>query len=86
MKIILTGASGFIGTEVLRQCIQNASVTSVIVLSRREISIKDPKLEVVIMADFLTYPDDVRKALADADACIWFVLSTLNYSRPLLVI
>lgn len=75
MKIILTGSTGFIGREVLEQCLQNSSITSVVALSRRELpaSVVDnnPKLKTVIVKDFLSYPDSVLHDIKGAEACIW---------------
>jgi nucleoside-diphosphate-sugar epimerase len=74
MKSILTGCTGFIGSEVLSQCLRNPTITSVVVLSRRQLPdsvINDPKLNVVIMEDFNSYPVPVLKEFAGADACIW---------------
>ncbi|KFY84606.1 hypothetical protein V500_09170 [Pseudogymnoascus sp. VKM F-4518 (FW-2643)] len=73
MKIILTGSTGIIGSAVLQQCLQNASITSIIVLSRRPLfpHFSSPKLKVIILTDFLTYPDDVLAQLDNAQACIW---------------
>ncbi len=73
MKIILTGATGFIGSEVLRQCLRSLSTTSVIALSRRQLPedvIGNPKLKVVIMNDFKSYPDTLLQDLAGTEACI----------------
>ncbi|KFY28215.1 hypothetical protein V493_03047 [Pseudogymnoascus sp. VKM F-4281 (FW-2241)] len=73
MKIILTGSTGVVGSAVLQQCLQNASITSIVVLSRRPLSanFSSPKLKVIILTDFLTYPEDVLAQLDDAQACIW---------------
>ena len=74
MKVILTGATGFIGGEVLHQCLQNPSITSLVTLSRRNlpnIAAKNPKLKVVVLKDFMNYSDDVLQDLAGAEACIW---------------
>jgi hypothetical protein len=81
MKVVLTGATGFIGGGVLRRCLRLPSITSLVVLSRRELpdAPADPKLKVVIHDDFLRYPDSVLSHTAGADACIWYV------SRPRLV-
>ena len=73
MKVILAGATGFIGSETLRQCLKSPSITSVVVLSRRSLPesvTSNPKLK-VIMNDFTTYPDTVLEQLAGAEACIW---------------
>lgn len=76
MKVILTGSTGFIGSEVLAQCLTNPKITKIIILSRRPISSnalaahKDAK--VVIMQDFKVYSDKVLEQIEDADACIWY--------------
>ena len=73
-KIILTGATGFIGSEVLKQCLAHPSVTSVVALSRRPLPepiAKHPKLEVIIHEDFSSYSSTLLKNLAGATACIW---------------
>lgn len=80
MKFILTGCTGFIGGEVLLQCLQNPAITSVIALSRRQLPeafAKDPKLNVVIIKDFNSYPDSVLEDLKGADACIWYLTQFL---------
>lgn len=74
MKFVLTGCTGFVGGEVLSQCLRNPSITSVVALSRRnlpEALTKDPKLNVVLMKDFNSYPDSVLQEVKGADACIW---------------
>jgi uncharacterized protein YbjT (DUF2867 family) len=74
MKIILTGATGMIGGEVLIQCLQHPAISSVIVLSRRELPasiVKDPKLRVIILDDFMIYPQHILQDLDGAEACIW---------------
>ena len=74
MKVILSGATGFIGSEALRQCLKSQSTTSVVVLSRRSLPesvTSNPKLKVIIMNDFAAYPDTVLEELAGAEACIW---------------
>lgn len=76
MKVILTGATGFIGSEVLKQCIANPTITTVVALSRRALKITDQKLEVIILQDFNTYTDSILRRLEDADACIWCMGTT----------
>lgn len=70
MKIILTGSSGFIGKEVLKQCLQHPSITSVVALSRRQLPAHE-KLEVALVEDFLSYSDSMSQLVEGADACIW---------------
>jgi hypothetical protein len=74
MKVIITGATGFIGGEVLGQCIINPSITNIVVLSRRDISAtakESNKVEVIIHENFLEYPDSLLERLGGASACIW---------------
>jgi thioester reductase-like protein len=77
MKFILSGCTGFIGGEVLYQCLRNPSITSVVALTRRKLPealSTNPKLKEVIMKDFNAYPESVLKELSGADACIWYVI------------
>ncbi|KAI9843832.1 MAG: hypothetical protein M1837_006093 [Sclerophora amabilis] len=81
MKIILTGASGFIGGGVLDQCIQDPAITSIVVLSRRELpasKTSNDKVKVIIQEDFLTYPDSLLQQLRGAKACIWYPRRTYS--------
>ncbi|KAF2001940.1 hypothetical protein P154DRAFT_489448 [Amniculicola lignicola CBS 123094] len=73
IKIILAGATGFIGGEVLQQCLKNPAITSVVALSRHPLPevAGISKVEVVIMQDFRHYPDEVLGKIAGADGCIW---------------
>ncbi|KAL5337452.1 hypothetical protein BJX70DRAFT_399588 [Aspergillus crustosus] len=74
MKVILTGTTGFVGTEVLHQALLNPSITSIVVLSRRplpESVTANSKLTVQIIHDFLSYPALLLNDLQGAEACIW---------------
>lgn len=74
MKLILTGSTGFIGQEVLSQCLLHPDITSLVALSRRPLPssvTNSPKLKVVILEDFTSYPENVLKELEGAEACIW---------------
>jgi len=75
MKVFLLGSTGFIGKEVLDQCLKSPAVTCVIALSRHDLprETANPKLTVVIIDDFKFYPESVLEQLKDADACIWLV-------------
>ncbi|KAK4693767.1 hypothetical protein P7C71_g3691, partial [Lecanoromycetidae sp. Uapishka_2] len=81
MKVILTGSSGFIGAEILSQCLSHPSITSIIALSRRELPISDPKLKTIILSDFTSYPASLLSQLGDAEACI-YALGTVSLYTP----
>eukprot|EP01117_Protostelium_nocturnum_P002233 TRINITY_DN12880_c0_g1_i1.p1 TRINITY_DN12880_c0_g1~~TRINITY_DN12880_c0_g1_i1.p1 ORF type:complete len:221 (+),score=38.93 TRINITY_DN12880_c0_g1_i1:45-707(+) len=72
MKVILSGSSGYIGSEVLQQCLENPSINQVIALSRKDLPAHS-KLTTVILKDFGVYPDSVLDQLKGSDACIWSI-------------
>ena len=74
MKIILAGATGFVGREVLAQCRYNPSITSIVVLTRRPLPQEindDPKVTSVVMHNFLEYSNDAKAKIEGATAAIW---------------
>lgn len=81
MKLIVAGASGSVATEVIRQSLSIPQITSITALSRRPIPTPQnlgqdadaSKLHNLVLDNYDTYPEDVRKQLAGADACIWCV-------------
>lgn len=76
MKIILFGATGFIGSVVLEQLLNNPSVTSIIVFSRRQLPDSpnnNPKLKVLLAEDFTSYSPAVLSECAGAGAAIWAI-------------
>ncbi|KAK4163929.1 hypothetical protein QBC43DRAFT_318942 [Cladorrhinum sp. PSN259] len=75
MHLILTGATGLVGTAVLNAMIKTPEITKISVLSRRPVPLaedsKDPRVNVIIHKDFSTYPREVLDKLQGADACVW---------------
>ncbi|KAK0726754.1 hypothetical protein B0T26DRAFT_747162 [Lasiosphaeria miniovina] len=72
MKVILGGATGFVGQEVLGQLTQHAAVTSIVAFSRRPLPLPlSPKVNNVIIDDHLSYGPAALKAAEGAEACIW---------------
>ncbi|KAK9242621.1 hypothetical protein V1506DRAFT_64612 [Lipomyces tetrasporus] len=86
MKVILTGPTGYIGSEVLKQCILNPSITSIIALSRRnfEPPVADPehKLRVIIHSDFTCFSPEVLAELGGAQACIYCLGTNVPIKPP----
>ncbi len=68
MNLILTGATGFAGGEVLKQALADAAIERVTVLTRRSTGSTHPKLQEIVVRDFLDYS---AIPLGAADACIW---------------
>ncbi|EPE26253.1 NAD(P)-binding Rossmann-fold containing protein [Glarea lozoyensis ATCC 20868] len=75
MKLIVAGATGFVGSEVVAQAIAHKSITSVIALSRRPLSeppFNHPKVKVVVLEDFEKgYTPEVIEQLKGAEGCCW---------------
>jgi len=76
-KIILTGATGLVGGQVLKTAIADARVTSIVILSRRELDDKslagNSKVKTIIHKDFQRYSPELMEELKDATACIWCI-------------
>lgn len=75
MKLIVAGATGLVGSEIIRQSLQVDAITQVIALARKPIHLEHEnasKLKSVVVKDYAEYPDNVKAELAGADACIWY--------------
>ena len=79
MKVVLSGSTGYIGGEVLTQCLNHPSITSVLILTRRNPGdvARSPKAKVIIVKDFTSYDEPTINELKTADAAIW-CLGTFN--------
>jgi uncharacterized protein YbjT (DUF2867 family) len=69
MKIILTGATGMVGEGVLLECLATDDVEKVLVLARKPSGHEHPKLEEMLVADFLKLESSDR--LRGYDACFY---------------
>ncbi|MEQ9169444.1 MAG: hypothetical protein RIE55_00300, partial [Marinoscillum sp.] len=49
MKVIITGATGMVGKGVLLECLDHAEVEQVLLINRRPIDLKHPKLVEVML-------------------------------------
>ncbi|KAJ8097177.1 hypothetical protein POJ06DRAFT_40679 [Lipomyces tetrasporus] len=77
MHLILTGATGTVGTAVLHHCLASPTVTKLSILSRRQFALPVgddldvKKADIIVHEDYLTYPQDLLKRLNGAEGCIW---------------
>ena len=78
MKVVIGGATGLLGSELVRQSLRMPTVTSVVALGRRPVDVPqgaDPsKLKNVVVEDFGNFSEEVRKEFEGANACIWYGL------------
>ncbi|MBQ3882903.1 MAG: hypothetical protein II730_10475 [Bacteroidales bacterium] len=67
MKVIVTGASGYVGEGVLLECLSNDHVQKVLSIGRRPCGHTHPKLEEYIVKDFMDLaPEDPKLEGYDA--------------------
>lgn len=75
MKVIVAGATGLVGREIIRQCLSEEKITSVIALSRKPLTTEKDlnlsKFDNVLIRDYEEYSDDVKAKFIGADICIW---------------
>ena len=57
MKILITGASGMVGSEAIRQTLLDKDITQVTAIVRKSLNVQHPKLKVIIHKDFTNFTD-----------------------------
>jgi hypothetical protein len=76
MKLVIGGATGFVGREVLRQALRCPQITSIVTLGRRAVVLEQKDREkvtdIVMMDDGENYSEATLETIADSDACIWY--------------
>ena len=70
MKVILFGATGMVGQGVLRECLLDADVESVLAVGRRPTGQRHAKLRQIQHDNFLDY-SAIESQLAGFDACFF---------------
>jgi uncharacterized protein YbjT (DUF2867 family) len=70
MKVVLFGASGMVGQGVLRECLLDPDVESVLSIGRSASGQLHPKLRELVHRDFLDY-SAVESQLSGFDACFY---------------
>ncbi|KAJ5110417.1 hypothetical protein N7532_000952 [Penicillium argentinense] len=82
MHLILTGATGLVGSGVLDAMLNNNAITKISILSRRPVQMaedaKDPRVHVITHKDFETYQPELLEQLKDADGCVWALGTSQN--------
>jgi uncharacterized protein YbjT (DUF2867 family) len=75
MHLILTGATGLVGSAVLDAMLGMKEVSKISILSRRPVKMaedaKDPRVNLVIHKDFEHYDAEVLDKLKGAEGCVW---------------
>lgn len=75
MHLILTGATGLVGSAALDAMLKNNAISKISILSRRPVQMaedaKDPRVRVITHKDFESYQPELLDQLKDADGCVW---------------
>ncbi|KAM5344712.1 hypothetical protein ACJ41O_010574 [Fusarium nematophilum] len=73
MHLILTGATGLVGSSVLDAMLKSTQVTRISILSRRPVPMadNDPRVNVIIHKDFTEFNPQVLDKLQGADGAVW---------------
>lgn len=70
MNVIITGATGMVGEGVLLECLENYAVKKVLMINRKPSALKHPKLEELIVLDFMQL-NRYADSLQGYDACFY---------------
>lgn len=75
MHLILTGATGLVGSAVLDAMIKTKDISKISILSRRPVKMaedaKDPRVNVILHKDFEKYDSELLRRLEGADGVVW---------------
>jgi uncharacterized protein YbjT (DUF2867 family) len=70
MKVILFGATGMVGQGVLRECLLDSAIETVLVVGRNLTGERQPKLREILHQDFTDY-SALEPQLTGYDACFF---------------
>ena len=71
MNAVIFGATGMVGKGVLLECLDDARVEHVLLVSRHPIGdVSHPKIREIVHADFTAF-ENLTPAFADIDACFY---------------
>jgi uncharacterized protein YbjT (DUF2867 family) len=70
MKVLLFGATGMVGQGVLRECLLDPDVESVLAVGRGATGEQHPKLREILHEDFTDF-SAIEEQLAGYDACLF---------------
>lgn len=76
MKVLIAGASGSIGGEILTHLLQRSEVTKIITLTRKPLPDLPSKVENIVVPDFGDWDqlgDEKWEKIHDADAMVWAI-------------
>ena len=70
MKVVIFGATGMVGKGVLLECLDEARIEQVLVVSRHPIDVSHSKIRDIVHQDFFDF-SGIQSQFADVDACFF---------------
>ena len=70
IRIIITGATGFVGEGVLLECLEHPQISEVLMVNRKHFDLQHPKVRELIVSDFFQL-DKFSHKLKYYDACFF---------------
>jgi uncharacterized protein YbjT (DUF2867 family) len=70
MKVVIFGATGMVGKGVLLECLDDARIERVLLVSRHPIDVSHPKLHDIVHQDFFDFVS-IQSQFVDVDACFF---------------
>src|SRR5215471_6643048 len=70
MRVVIFGATGMVGKGVLLECLDDARVESVLIVSRHPTDVGHPKIREIVHADFTDF-EHILSTFANLDACFY---------------
>lgn len=67
-RVLILGATGAVGSELVRQCVADERIEHIVALTRRPLQESHAKLSVIVREDFLDY-SDLGDELSEIDIC-----------------
>lgn len=85
MKLLLIGHTGSVGSAVLRKCLSDQTISSLVILARRPLSsvaiTRDKRVRIIIVDNFTVYDVDVLQELEGAIGCLWYEFLYSHYKQ-----
>ncbi len=72
MKVVIFGATGMVGGEVLDRCLNSSDIENVVAIGRRPTDTRHPKLRQIRHLDFLDF-SSLSDELSDIELCFYCV-------------
>ncbi len=70
MRVVIFGATGMVGKGVLLECLEDARVEQVLLVSRHPTDVSHPKIREIVHADFTEF-ESIHATFGDLDACFY---------------